>query len=93
MGISPNCRSVLVQPNSERLEKTVRKAICGFSYDDLQDGNGIVAEGVHLWFPCLLEGRWVTPAVVVEGKEVASLIIGSAVKIMSGLDTVFVYSL
>lgn len=60
---------------------------------DLQDGDRVVTESIHLWFPGFGEGGWVTPAVVIECEEVASFIIGSAVEVVSSLDTVVIFVL
>lgn len=60
---------------------------------DLQNGDGVVAEGIHLWFPSFFVSGWITPTVVVESEEVASLVIRSAVEVVSGLDTVVVYTM
>ena len=56
-----------------------------------EDGDGVVAERLDLLLISggLVVGR-ITPRVVIEGKEVGSLIVGSAVEIVGGFDTVVV---
>ena len=56
---------------------------------NLQDWHGVVLEVVDFLSPCGgLESRRVTPGVVVEGKEVSTLIVSAAVHVVGSLKTV-----
>ena len=60
----------------------------GFGFN-LQEGNAVVAVLLDLLVPAgLLEGRRVTPRVVVESVEVAALVVGTAVHVLGHLETV-----
>ncbi len=56
----------------------------------LQDWDGVVGELVNLLLIRCLVGRRVTPAVIIEGEEIASLIIGTTIEVVSSLDTVVI---
>ena len=61
------------------------------SRGDSQDGNGVVAEGFDFFLPGrFFKVRWVAPAVVVEGKEVATFVISTAVEVLGGLNAIVI---
>jgi hypothetical protein len=78
---------LVLQPYSERLEKLayVAERVRG----SLQDRKTVSSEVLDLLIPAGGgEGRWVTPRVVVESEEIAALIIGTTVHVLSHLLTV-----
>lgn len=57
--------------------------------DNLQNGDTITGKVLDLLIPAgNLEGRRITPRVVVEGEEVAALVTGTAVHVFGHLETV-----
>ncbi len=57
---------------------------------DLQDWLGVVAKFGNLLCVCFSVGRWIAPAVVIEGEKVNAFVICAAVHVMSRFDTVVI---
>ena len=56
-----------------------------------EDGDRVVAECLNLLLPCGgLVGGGIAPRIVVEREEVAALVVGTAVHVVGGLDTVVI---